>query len=71
MHATILNGAKIRKGSIIGANALVTENMEVPENSLVVGIPGKVIKNSKEFREIAKRNAEEYLEIAKYYKEKV
>ena len=68
MHATILNGAKIGRGSIIGANALVTENMEIPENSLVIGIPGKVIKNSEKFREMARRNAEEYVGIAKRYK---
>ena len=68
MHATVLNGAKIGRGSIIGANALVTENMIVPENSLVVGVPGKVVKNDEKYREMAKKNAEEYLNIAERYK---
>ncbi|HEC81852.1 MAG TPA: gamma carbonic anhydrase family protein [Thermoplasmatales archaeon] len=68
MHATVLNGAEIGKGSIIGANALVTENMVVPENSLVVGVPGKVVKNDEKYREMAKKNAEEYLSIAERYK---
>ncbi|HDD57066.1 MAG TPA: gamma carbonic anhydrase family protein [Thermoplasmatales archaeon] len=68
MHATVLNGAKIGRGSIIGANALVTENMEVPENSLVLGIPGKVVKTNEKFREMARKNAEEYLDIARRYK---
>jgi len=71
MHATVLNGAKIGKGSIVGANTLVTENMMVPENSLVLGIPGKIVKTDQKFMEIAQKNAEEYKNIAKRYKEKI
>ncbi|PWK23373.1 carbonic anhydrase/acetyltransferase-like protein (isoleucine patch superfamily) [Arcicella aurantiaca] len=48
MRATVLNKAKIGKNCIIGACALVTEGMEVPDNSLVVGIPAKVIKQISE-----------------------
>lgn len=44
MRATILNGAVIGKGSVVGAGAVVPEKMIVPPNSLVVGIPAKVIK---------------------------
>ena len=44
MHATILTGAKIGRGSIIAAGALVLENQVIPPNSLVVGVPGKVIR---------------------------
>ena len=40
----ILNNAKIGNNCIIGANALITENKEIPENSLVVGSPGKIIR---------------------------
>ena len=42
--AVILNNAKIGKNCIIGANALVTENKEIPDNSLVIGSPGKIIR---------------------------
>ena len=42
--AVILNGAKIGKNCIIGANALVTENKVIPDNSLVVGSPGKIAR---------------------------
>jgi carbonic anhydrase/acetyltransferase-like protein (isoleucine patch superfamily) len=42
MGATILNGARIGRNCLIGANALVTEHNEIPDNSLVVGAPGKV-----------------------------
>ncbi len=44
MRATILNGAKIGKGCIIGAHALVKENMIVPDYSMVLGTPGKIVK---------------------------
>ncbi|MFN4193724.1 MAG: gamma carbonic anhydrase family protein [Tabrizicola sp.] len=44
MGATILNGAKIGKGCLIGACALVTEGKEIPDGSLVMGAPGKVIR---------------------------
>lgn len=44
MNATVLTGAKIGRGSIIAAGALVRENDVIPENSLVVGVPGKVVR---------------------------
>ena len=44
MGATVLNGAKIGKGCLIGACALVTEGKEIPDHSLVMGSPGKVVR---------------------------
>ena len=44
MGATILNGARIGRNCIIGAGALIGEGKEIPDNSLVVGMPGKVIR---------------------------
>ncbi len=44
MGATILNGAKIGKGCLIGANALITEGKEIPDFSLVMGSPGKIVR---------------------------
>jgi carbonic anhydrase/acetyltransferase-like protein (isoleucine patch superfamily) len=44
MGATILNGAKIGAGCLIGAGALVTEGKEIPDGSLVMGMPGKVVR---------------------------
>lgn len=44
MGATVLNGASIGKGCLIGAGALVTEGKHIPDHSLVVGAPGKVIR---------------------------
>ena len=45
MGATILNGARIGKGCLIGACALITEGKEIPDGSLVMGSPGKVIRD--------------------------
>ena len=42
MGATVLNGVKIGRNCLIGADALLTEGMEVPDGSLVVGMPAKV-----------------------------
>jgi len=69
IHATILNGSIIGSGSIIGAGAVVKEGEIIPENSLVVGIPGKIIKQNPEFRKKAKRNAETYIRLSKSHLE--
>ena len=42
--AIILNGAKIGKNCLVGAGALVTEGKEIPDGSLVLGSPGKVVR---------------------------
>ncbi len=57
--AVILDGVRVGTGSIIGAGAVVTKN--VPPLSLVVGVPGKVI------REISPSEAAELIEHAKHY----
>jgi carbonic anhydrase/acetyltransferase-like protein (isoleucine patch superfamily) len=44
MGATILNGARIGRNCLIGAGALITENKEIPDGSLVMGAPGKVVR---------------------------
>lgn len=44
MGATILNNAVIGRNCLIGANALVAEGKIIPDNSLVIGMPGKVVR---------------------------
>ncbi len=44
INAVILNGAKIGKYCIIGANTLIPEGKEIPDGSLVVGSPGRIIR---------------------------
>ena len=45
MGAILLNGSVVGRNCIIGAGALIPENKEIPDNSLVVGSPGRVIKS--------------------------
>ncbi|MBA2862621.1 gamma carbonic anhydrase family protein [Methanococcus maripaludis] len=66
MNSTVLNGAKVGKNSIIGANALVSQNKEIPPNSLVLGVPGKVVRTlTDEEVESIRENAKRYLELSK------
>jgi carbonic anhydrase/acetyltransferase-like protein (isoleucine patch superfamily) len=44
MGAIVLNHAMIGRNCLIGAGAIITERKEIPDNSLVVGAPGKVIR---------------------------
>ncbi len=44
MGATVLNGARIGRGCLIGAGALVTEGKDIPDGSLVMGAPGRVVR---------------------------
>lgn len=45
MGATVLNGAVIGEGCLIGAGALITEGKVIPPGSLVMGAPGKVVRD--------------------------
>lgn len=68
--AIILTGARIGTNSIIGAGALVTEGMEIPPNSLVVGVPGRVIKSVSEEQSARIRGtADVYIERGQRYAE--
>lgn len=44
MGATILNGARIGRNCLIGAGALIAEGKSIPDGSLVMGMPGKVVR---------------------------
>ena len=67
--STILNKAKIGKNCIIGANTLVTENKVIPNNSLVLGSPGKVIRKVTDDEiKIICENAKHYVKNSKRYK---
>jgi carbonic anhydrase/acetyltransferase-like protein (isoleucine patch superfamily) len=61
--AVILNNAKIGKNCIIGAKSLITENKIIPNNSLVVGSPGKVI------REVTEEEKQSVLKNTKHYQD--
>jgi len=68
--SVVLNGAKIGKNCIIGSKALVTEGMEVPDGSMVLGIPGKIKKTlTEEEQSIVSLGAEHYIDNYKKYKQ--
>ena len=48
MGATLLNRSRIGKNSIVGANALIPEGKSFPDNSLIVGVPGRVVRTISE-----------------------
>ena len=68
INAVILNGAKIGKHCIIGANALIGEGKEIPDGSLVVGSPGKVVRDLTEAqKKLLEASAAHYVQNAKRY----
>ena len=68
MNSTILNGAHIGKNSLVAAGAVVTENHSFPDNSLIIGIPAKAIKEvNNEQIELIKNNAKHYVKLSKKY----
>ena len=69
IKATILNNARIGKHCLIGAHALITEGKEIPDRSLVVGAPGKVVRQlSDEEVQRLLLNAEHYVQNFQRYR---
>jgi carbonic anhydrase/acetyltransferase-like protein (isoleucine patch superfamily) len=70
MGSRILDGAVIGDQSILGAGTLVTQGQHIPPGSLVLGMPGKVIRElSLEERASIKGMAEKYVRLATYYRQ--
>jgi carbonic anhydrase/acetyltransferase-like protein (isoleucine patch superfamily) len=70
MHATLLSGASVGPESIVGANALVPEGKEFPARSLIVGVPGKLLRDVTDEQAAAIRaNAERYAGYASAHRE--
>jgi carbonic anhydrase/acetyltransferase-like protein (isoleucine patch superfamily) len=68
MGATILNGASIGRNCLIGAGALVTEGKTIPDGSLVIGAPGKVVRTlGDEEIEGLTRSADAYVRNARRF----
>ena len=70
MGAVILDGAEIGEQSLIGAKTLVTQGMKVPPGSLVLGAPGKVVRQLSTTERAGLRYwAEKYVANAVFYAE--
>ena len=70
IKATVLNHARIGRQCLIGAHSLVTEGKEIPDRSLVMGAPAKVIRPLTD-EEVARvlRNATHYVEKIAHYRQ--
>ncbi|MBI1262713.1 MAG: gamma carbonic anhydrase family protein [Rhizobiales bacterium] len=61
--STVLNNTKIGKGCIIGAHTLIAESKEIPDYSMVLGSPGRVVKTLEEnVVEMLRASATHYVE---------
>ena len=70
MGATVLTGARIGRNCIVGGGAVVTGKMNVPDGSLVLGNPGKVIRPLTEAEiESNRASRDEYLEMSQWYRQ--
>jgi carbonic anhydrase/acetyltransferase-like protein (isoleucine patch superfamily) len=66
----VLNGAKIGKGCIVGAGALVTEGKDFPDGSMIIGSPAKVVRTMSEEQQTAlAQSALHYIENAKRFRQ--
>lgn len=69
INSIVLNGAKIGKNTLIGANTLITEGKVIPDGVLVIGSPGKVIRElSNEEIQGMLQNAQGYVMRMKHYR---
>lgn len=68
INAVVLNGAKIGKYCIIGANSLIGEGKEIPDGSLVMGSPGKVVRElNQQQKNMLEAGAAHYVHNAQRY----
>ena len=70
INAVVLNGARIGANCLIGASALITEGQEIPDNSMVVGVPGKPVRTlTDQDIKMLTLNAQSYVANAKRFQE--
>jgi len=71
MRATILDGAVVGRECLIGAHTLVTQGMEIPDGSMVLGTPGKIVRKlSKEERRQARAMSLKYVQVSQGFKKR-
>lgn len=69
MGAILLNGVRVGSGSIIGAGAVVREGLHVPPNSLVLGVPGRIVRETTmQERDRIARTVENYVRMQEQYR---
>lgn len=72
IQAVVMNNAKIGKNCLIGAGSLIPEGKVIPDNSLVMGTPGKVVRQLTEAEiQMLRMSAEHYVQNARRYREQM
>jgi carbonic anhydrase/acetyltransferase-like protein (isoleucine patch superfamily) len=70
INSVVMNGARIGRHSLIGANTLIAEGKQIPDGVLVLGSPGKVVRDLKqEEKDYLLSIAEGYVARARFYKD--
>jgi carbonic anhydrase/acetyltransferase-like protein (isoleucine patch superfamily) len=70
--AVVLNGAKIGENCLIGANALITEGKEIPPRSVVMGAPGKIVREvSDDDLKRIRQGVRSYIERMRLYRDRL
>lgn len=71
MGAIVMDSVTVEENCIVAAGAIVTKGRKIPKNSLIMGIPAKVVRTltKKETSEI-KKNAEIYVKLSQKYRKK-
>jgi len=69
INSVVMNGARIGKSSLIGANTLIAEGKEIPDGVLVLGSPGKIVRELRqEEKDYLLKIAAGYVERSRFYK---
>jgi carbonic anhydrase/acetyltransferase-like protein (isoleucine patch superfamily) len=69
INSVVMNGARIGPGTLIGANTLIAEGKEIPGGVLVLGSPGKIVRDLKpEEKDHLLKIAAGYVERSRFYK---
>ena len=70
INSVVMNGARIGAHSLIGANTLIAEGKEIPEGVLVLGSPGKIVRELKQQeKDFLLTIAQGYIDRSRFYKE--
>jgi len=70
INSVVMNGAKIGKSTLIGANTLIAEGKEIPDGVLVLGSPGKIVRELKqEEKDYLLKIADGYVRRSRFYQQ--
>ncbi|HEY7238471.1 MAG TPA: gamma carbonic anhydrase family protein [Burkholderiales bacterium] len=69
INSVVMNGARIGRSTLIGANTLIAEGKEIPDGVLVIGSPGKVVRELKqEEKDFLLKIAQGYIDRSRLYR---